>query len=146
MFLGVCFLGACGRGEAEDLYEQIQSDDYRDNYTRAPGWPDPRLPADGGPHGSFIDLYVNDVMADAIDSGDSLSAWPEGSLIVKDGWNDADGDDLKFITLMEKRSGSSWFWAEYEPDGSVAFAGLDESVCTNCHASGEDSVLAFGLP
>ncbi len=140
------FCSACGRGEARDLLEQIQDDDYRETYRRAPGWEDPLLPADGGPHGAFIDIYVNDVVEDAIDSGESLSAWPAGSLIVKDGYNDEDGSDLKFVVLMERRDGDSWFWAEYRPDGSVVFAGVDESTCTSCHAGGEDSVLAFALP
>lgn len=139
-------LPACASNEAEDLLTQIQDDDYRETYRRAPGWPDPLLPADGGPHGSFIDIYVNDTMAEAIDSGDSLDAWPEGSLIVKDGFSDEGGEMLRFVTLMEKRGGGNWFWAEYDANLEVDFAGVNESVCTNCHADGEDQVLAFGLP
>ena len=145
--MGVLLVSACGENrEAEDLLEQVQDEGYRDNWRRAPGWEDPLMEAEGGPHGSYIDLYINDVMAEAIDSGESLDAWPEGSIIVKDGFSDENGETLRFVTLMEKRSGSDWFWAEYDSNLKVDFAGLNESTCTGCHASGEDSVRAFGLP
>ncbi len=137
---------ACGRQQAKELLAQIEGDDYRNTYERAPEWPDPLMPSAGGPHGDWVDIYVNDVITEAIASGESLSEWPEGSLIVKDGWNDEEGTDLKYIALMEKRDGGEWFWAEYHPDGRVFVSGLDRKACSDCHSSGEDQVLAFGLP
>lgn len=140
-------LFACGaNSEANDLLDQIQADDYRSTYARAPGWENPRQPADGGPHGSFIDIYVNDVVVDALEAGGPLEAWPEGSLIVKDGFSDAEGQNLRFVTLMEKRSGGDWFWAEFNSDLEIDFAGLNEGVCVSCHDAGADGVLAFDLP
>lgn len=135
----------CSRGQAEELLEQVRDDDYRSNYARAPGWPDPQQPG-FGPHGGFVDIYVNEVVSEAIEAGEPLGAWPEGSIIVKDGWEDADAEALRYVAIMEKRGGGEWFWAEYEEDDSVAYAGLDLSTCTGCHSSGEDQVRAFGLP
>jgi hypothetical protein len=140
-------LPACGnKREAEALLVQIQDEDYRSTYARAPGWMEPLLPAQGGPHGDFIDLYINDVMVEAIESGETLTEWPDGSIIVKDAWRDAEGTSLRFIALMEKRGSDSWFWAEYDDSDKVEIAGCDKKVCVDCHESGDDQVRAFGFP
>lgn len=146
VFTAAVLLPACAASEAEDLLEQLRDDDYRETYRRAPGWEEPLMPSDGGPHGVVVDIYVDDTVAEALDSGESLDAWPEGSLIVKDGWEDESGDELRFVLLMEKRDRGDWFWAEYDANLVVEYAGLNESVCTSCHESGDDFVLAFGLP
>ncbi len=133
----------CARRDARELLDQIREDDYR-GWTRAPGWEAPRSPARGGPHGKFIDIYVNDVLADATEES-QLAAWPDGALIVKDGWNDDAGNDLQYIVVMEKR-GDDWFWAEYDDDDKVKYAGTAIRTCTSCHERGDDYVLAFKLP
>lgn len=136
-------LSACAEPGGEFL-EELRELDYR-SFARAPGWATPRLPDQGGPHGAFLDMYVNDVVDDAVLAGEPLDAWPEGSLIVKDAWNDEAGEDLQFTAAMEKREGV-WFWAEYRDDDSVIVEGLDEPRCTGCHDVGDDGVLAFDLP
>lgn len=143
-------LPACAdRSEADQLRDQLMDDDYRSTYARAPGWQTPRQPAAGGPHGSFIDIYINDVMEDAIvaseQSGDPLSRWPEGSLIVKDGFSDAEGRDYEYLAFMERRE-DGWFWGEFRGNGRLVAAGLNDSRCADCHAAGDDSVRAFGFP
>lgn len=135
----------CNAGEADDLRDQLRDDDYRNTYARAPGWEEGRLPAEGGPHGGFIDLYINDVMEDAIAEGVPLERWPEGSIIVKDGWSSAEGGSFEYLSFMERRDGG-WFWGEYTGSGRLVSAGKNDSTCTGCHSSGEDQVLAFGLP
>lgn len=145
----VGLLGACNSGEARDLLDEIQDDNYRATYERAPDWEEGRLPAQGGPHGGFIDLYINAVMVEAIaevgEDGDPLTQWPEGSIIVKDGWTAASGGDLEYISFMERRS-DGWFWAEYRKGRRLVSAGLNDKTCTGCHASGADQVRAFELP
>jgi hypothetical protein len=139
-------LTACAeRNEADDLRQQLLDDDYRTTYARAPGWPDPRQPSPGGPHGDFVDIYVNDVIEDALAAGEPLDAWPEGSSVVKDGWDSASGGELKYLAFMERRD-EGWFWAEYRGNGRVVAAGLDDRRCAECHAAGADSVHAFDLP
>jgi hypothetical protein len=135
---------ACASPDDRDLLARIEADDYR-SWARAPEWPEPLLPADGGPHGAYLDMFVNDVVDDAVVSGAAIDEWPEGSIIAKDAYTDEQGDDLRFIALMEKVDGK-WFWAEYRPDGEVAYAGLEDPTCTGCHDAGADGVLAFGFP
>lgn len=122
----------------------LQADDYRQTYARAPGWEEPRMES-FGPHGEVVDIYINDVLEDALDS-EGLEQWPEGSIIVKDGWEDAEGESLRFIAVMKKRGDGTWFWAEYDSDENVYVAGEDDETCTGCHSSGEDQVRAFPLP
>jgi hypothetical protein len=143
--VGLLAISACGRAEAGDIRDEIEEDDYRNTYARAPGWESGRLPSDGGPHGAFVDIYVNDVMQEAIEANEPIDRWPEGSIIVKDGWSAQEGGDYEFLSFMERRS-DGWFWAEYNDRGRLVSAGLDDSTCTGCHESGDDSVRAFALP
>lgn len=123
---------------AAELWDRIHADGYR-QWARAPGY-EARRSSDA-PHGGAVDIYVNDVVAKALAAEGSLAAWPEGSLVVKDGF---DGDSFELVAAMEKRDGS-WFWAEYDSEGSASHSG-GPSVCTDCHASGADFVRAFSLP
>ncbi len=135
----------CNADEADALRDQIRDDDYRRTYARAPGWEDGRLPAAGGPHGGFIDIFVNDVMVDVIDAGEAIERWPEGSIIVKDGWSRMDGGEFEYLSVMERRDGG-WFWAEWRGNGRLVSAGKNDNTCVGCHSAGEDQVRAFGLP
>jgi hypothetical protein len=144
IFGGLVLLLACGRGEADAIREQLSDDDYRNTYARAPGWPE-RKRAAGGPHGAFIDLYINDVVQEVVDAGDPIERWPEGALIVKDGWNDEAGSDYEYLSFMERRA-EGWLWGEYRRGRRLVSAGLNDGTCTGCHASGADSVRAFGFP
>jgi len=123
--------------EARSLLAQVRSDNYR-TWKRAPGY-EQRRPA-ASPHSDAVDIFVNDVVAKALADAKPLSEWPEGSVIVKDGW---DGSDLELVAIMQKRA-DGWFWAEYFDDESK-FSGKP-GICIDCHAKGADSVRAFPLP
>lgn len=140
-------LAGCGdRNEAADIRDEIRGDDYRNTYARAPGWEDDRQPSEGGPHGGFVNIYVNDVVEDALADGQPLERWPEGSLIVKDGFSAASGGDFEFFAFMERRD-DGWFWGEYRGSSNrLVAAGLNDRQCRGCHAAGDDSVRAFELP
>lgn len=140
-------LSACAdRDEAAELRDEIQADDYRQTYARAPGWETPRQPSQGGPHGPFVDIYINDTLEEALAAEESIERWPEGSIIVKDGWDAAEGGDQEYFAFMERRS-DGWFWGEYRgAGGRLVAAGLNDGRCADCHAAGEDSVRSFGLP
>lgn len=139
-------LGACAGDDAEALalLDDVRTADYRSAYDRAPGWTTPLLPSEG-PHGTHVDIYVDPTIAEALVADPAPTAWPEGSIIVKDAWNDADGEDLRFVAIMEKR-GDVWYWAEFDDDDAVVVAGLDTDRCAGCHAAGADQVRAFALP
>ncbi len=137
------FFAAVGCGddqapeEASALLGRVRGENYR-SWTRAPGY-ETRRKAES-PHASEVDIYVNAVVREALAAGKPLDAWPDGAVIVKDGWDDG---DLELIAIMEKRK-DGWFWAEYFDDTSK-YSGKP-SVCIDCHKSGADSVRAFSLP
>ncbi len=138
-------LAACQQPQiGSDFLDDLREQGYRE-FARAPGWETPRAPAQGGPHGPFVDIYMNDTVEEVFAAGDPLDAWPDGSLIVKDGWNDENGDSLKFVAAMEKRD-DKWFWAEYRGNDEVVAEGIEHSTCAGCHSAGSDSVRAFALP
>ena len=139
--LSLHLLGCGGGNEdpegAEALLAQVRANDYR-GWQRAPGYGQRR--STSAPHGEEVDIYVNPVVEAALRGGPA-SSWPEGSIIVKDGWEDS---DLCIIAIMEKRA-DGWYWAEFDGDGDPDFSGRPE-VCTDCHEDGSDFVLAFPLP
>jgi hypothetical protein len=125
--------------EAEALWKRIHAENYR-AFARAPGY-DQRQPTTA-PHGSTVDIYVNAVVQGVLDKGQAVSAWPVGSLIVKDGFDG--GGALEIVAVMDKRD-DGWFWAEYDASGEALFSGRPDT-CTGCHGSGADFVRAFGFP
>lgn len=135
-------LVACGDDQdpegARVLWDDIHEQQYR-MWQRAPGYESRR--GSNAPHGDQVDIYVNDVLAEALSAGESLSEWPEDAVIVKDGF---DGDDLDLVAVMQKRS-DGWFWAEYDADGDSLYSGKPDT-CIDCHRSGADHVRAFPFP
>jgi hypothetical protein len=135
------FVAGCGGDDqdpeaAKELYDRIQQANYR-SFQRAPGYEE-RRPG-SAVHASEVDIYVNDVVAQALEQ-EGLDAWPDGSLVVKDGFEDG---ALELVAVMEKRGGA-WFWAEYF-DGVAKHSGAP-SICLDCHRVGSDYVRAFALP
>lgn len=90
-------------------------------------------------HGSHVQIWFNDDALGTIDAagGEDL---PAGSMIVKQGYNDADGTDLGDLTVMYKDAAFGWFWYSETADGEVKEAGAVD-MCSNCHAGGQDMVL-----
>ncbi|HEX2878710.1 MAG TPA: cytochrome P460 family protein [Polyangiaceae bacterium] len=133
---------ACGDnqadGAARELLARVRSDDYR-TWDRAPGWQE-RRPS-GAPHSDAVDIYVNDRVAEVLALMEATDLWPEGSIIVKDGFS---GSDLEIVAIMEKRA-DGWFWAEYDDDGDPDYSGQPR-ICIECHEGGSDFVQAFDLP
>lgn len=135
-------LAACRDNSESDAAAQLFSDVKEQQYptwARAPGY-ETRKPA-ASPHGDEVEIFVNDVVSAAL-SGPALTAWPDGSIIVKDGY--AASGELEVVAVLSKEDGA-WFWAEYDADGAPLYSG-EPAVCTGCHASGGDFVRAFALP
>jgi len=148
LLIGALLLAGTGCGDNQEpeaavaFWERLQADDYRGNFERAPGWPG-REPSDAI-HADFVEIFINDVVVEALDAGEPISAWPDGSLIVKDGY---DGDqELDLVAAMEKRDGA-WFWAEWFDfeSGEAKFSGSPR-LCTDCHSDGDDFVTSFSFP
>jgi Cytochrome P460 len=135
-------LAACGDDQdpagAAALWSRIHAENYR-GWARAPGYEQRR--SSSAAHGDAVDIYINETVSDALRSPSGATAWPAGSLIVKDGF---DGGDFELVAAMEKRT-DGWFWVEWDSDGDASYSGKP-STCIDCHASGSDFVRAFALP
>ncbi|MBK8262043.1 MAG: hypothetical protein IPK80_12000 [Nannocystis sp.] len=98
-------------------------------------------------HGDFLDVYLNPTLAEAAAAAPmSLSAWPDGSIVVLDGWDDPEGASLRFIAIMEKRAGA-WYYESYLADDREAprYHGAPDA-CIGCHAAGSDGLRTVTLP
>lgn len=133
-----------GSGDSADaaaLWEQIHEQDYR-AFDRAPGYATTQASATGI-HGDFVDIYVNETIANALAAGTALTRWPLDSLIVKDGFRPK--GSLQYVAVMERRA-DSWFWAKFNPEGKELASGSPSS-CTGCHGGADhDYVWSFALP
>ncbi len=137
---GIAMISGCGDdqdpGGAKALWDKIHEQKYN-TWARAPGY-ETRKPTNA-PHSDLVDIFVNTTMGDAITAG--AQTFPEGSLIVKDGYDSGGGHDI--VAVMEKVNGA-WYWAEYPADGNgeADYSGVPE-ICTDCHAPGRDFVRLF---
>ena len=142
-------LAACDPAPASDptaaqaaaLLTEVRRADYR-SWARPPEWPE--RTAGRAPHGAFTDVWLDATIVSAIDRGDPLDAWPEGSTVVADGWHDAAGEDLAAIQIMRKQDGA-WWWAQYAADDTPLVWGIS-LACTHCHQAGHDFVRSVELP
>jgi hypothetical protein len=140
LLLSALALAACSNqnpASAEALWDELQDAGYQ-TWSRAPGY-EGRTPS-ATVHGDEVEIFVNDVVVDAL-AGEPLAAWPEGAIIVKDGFM---AGEPHIVVAMQKRE-DGWFFAEYETSGEVVYSG-DPHACTRCHDGGADGVLAFDLP
>ena len=151
LFIGVAaatlLTGACDRDvdAGAALLQELESADYRNSYKRPPGW-GRRLRGDS-PHGSWVDIYINDVMVDAIADNVPLDTWPVGSRVVIEGWANEGSEIREFLLVMSKPVATdTWYWAEWGVGDVLVYAGEAVVHCTNCHDIGEDRVRAFDLP
>jgi hypothetical protein len=90
-------------------------------------------------HGDHIRLFGN-----ATANGD-LATLPAGSIIVKEGYRDAEGTLLKAITAMEKIPGyndeaGDWFFARFNDSG---MATRINRGCASCHEDAAGGDFAF---
>ncbi len=114
--------------EARDLRDRLGLT-YRD-WPRVPGFEE-RV-ASRTAHGNEVDVYWNEVSARSA-AARPFEAMAPGSILVKEAY--ADGELLN-VAVMEKRF-DGWFWAEWNPEGSVLFSGRP-GICIDCHRRGED--------
>ncbi|MEZ4382519.1 MAG: cytochrome P460 family protein [Nannocystaceae bacterium] len=140
--------GACADRDTDAgdaLLKELGSADFRNSYSRAPGW-ERRLLGDS-PHGFWIDVYINDVMVDAIAANVPIDAWPIGSRVVIEGWTTEDAEERDFLLVMDRQTATdAWFWAEWGEEDALVYAGDEVRHCVACHEEGEDSVRSILLP
>lgn len=142
----ICALAiSCGNNDldpeaAETLLANLRAEQYKTKYFRPPGFEMPK--ASTAPHGDEVAIFVNDKVAGIFASKIAVSEWPEGSIIVKDGYEEG---QLTTISAMLKRS-DGWFWAEWDAESSESLASGKPELCTDCHKDGADFVKGFKFP
>ena len=82
-------------------------------------------------HGEYVENWLNDEAKAVVDAamGEPM---PDGAILVKQGYGDAEGTDLKNLTVMWKTEGE-WFWAKYDSAGELSTSGFALEGCVACH-------------
>jgi hypothetical protein len=124
------------------LWKYIQSEDYEKSWPVAPGFDKPQKGFSGA-HLTTIKIWVNDVADAALNSEPPPGKYPQGSIIVKEGYRK--NGSLGIVAVMHKQGDGKWNYAEYRADGSVIGAGVETPGCADCHSEGQDFVRAFKL-
>lgn len=128
----------------ERLWQRITEDtDYR-NYGF---WPGHEGYSPGqAPHGPVHRIFVNEPLLSELPIDPPVA--PDGSIIVKE---NRQGDrSLTGYTVMAKVEGyteapAEWFWARYEPDGSILAEGA-VGGCISCHGGVQDNDFIIVYP
>ncbi|MCJ7796427.1 MAG: cytochrome P460 family protein [Thermoleophilia bacterium] len=129
-----------GAPTAEAVWtETLASESYK-SWQTAPGMETPQ-PAKG-PHGKQVQVFV-DPSVSATLAGPAATAWPVGSMIVKDALDDSGA--LVGVEYMQKTD-QGWYFASFDPTGKVAAEGVMVEPCQSCHAKGSDGVFSAKLP
>jgi hypothetical protein len=90
------------------------------------------------PHGKFVTIHANRITLDAMASG--RQRLPEGAILAKENFNT--NREMVQVTAMVKRA-EGWYWAVYQPDGTIEKAGVLEG-CVVCHEGARrDSVFTW---
>lgn len=128
---------------ARALYAQVKSGAGYRAWERAPGFPS-RKPSFTA-HGDAVEIFVSEAVSEALAGPSPVTAWPTGSVIVKESYS---GGALSQLAMMEKKPDGSWFWAEYAADGTAISSGKPDA-CVTCHGDRKvysDWVYAFEFP
>ena len=144
---------ACG-GQDDDpdgarvLWAKVNAGSGFATWQRAPGYAT-RMPSFTA-HANAVEIFVSpEVSATLVTPTKDMpaTAWPVGSILVKEAFSSVRGGSRKAVAIMEKRA-DGWFWAEYDDSGTSTYSG-HPTVCVDCHAhrkSYSDWVYSFELP
>lgn len=138
-------LGACGDDDgSDDVETTATTDSYiaaSQNYQSWSPLGDGEIMMGDSPHGNVV-TYANDAAMDTI--ADESYPFPEGAILVKEGYGDATSGDPAVLNIMGKESDGEWYWIQTNTDWEL-HNGVqgDVEMCTSCHgaASGTDGVF-----
>jgi heme/copper-type cytochrome/quinol oxidase subunit 2 len=109
-----------------------------------------------GHGGKWVVAFANKIADDAIKAG-KVSAFPAGSIFVKEAYKDNGGKpgELSDLTVMEKRAGfdpanNDWYWAMTDPRGNVMTNPEMKmpvegkvQMCSACHVQAKAADFVF---
>lgn len=126
---------------AAALLADVRAADHR-SWARPPDWPARAIGR--APHGAVSEVFVDPTIAKALARGEAITAWPEGSTLVCEGFHDEAGESLAAIQIMRKENGA-WTWGQYAADDTPLVYGR-ALACSHCHVAGDDYARTLELP
>ena len=128
---------------AAQLLEDVESADWR-SWAHPPSSDDGNGPQPArGPHGAFVWVYLSPGLQAAAAADQTLERWPTASLVVAEGYEDAQGEPQ--LLMIARRDEDAWTWAQLLVDGTPLTSGRP-TACVGCHASGQDQLFSVSLP
>ncbi|MDP2311239.1 MAG: hypothetical protein Q8P18_34785 [Pseudomonadota bacterium] len=104
-------------------------------------WPGVQ-PSCEGSHGSYVQIWQNDVVDADRAAGGALS---NGALFVAASYQDTAGTPKMFVSMRKVEGApNTWFWGHYDEDAAPIDAG-DLPACSACHVQGVDRVRHTGV-
>jgi len=156
LFAIIAFLQSCRKENVVTATDSILYNEIKNSngYTYYVGTPGITAGVGNSPHG-FERVRFNSTAQAALDSTGKLpsgNSFPTGSIIVKEIYSSAAGS-INLYAVMKKdpgnsSAGSGYLWAEFKPDGSVAFSTSKKgNGCISCHSGSpnRDLALTFDL-
>lgn len=95
-----------------------------------------------GHGGKYVITYANSKAHDAIKK--DQFPFKSGAKFIKQGYEDADGENLSTLYVMEKR-GNDWYYAMTDPKGNIQMEGMSgqAQMCHSCHAGAQKTDFVF---
>jgi hypothetical protein len=132
------FLPACAGDEsdqARDIYDMAIAGDAYKSWSQFPG-ASPDLIKSGTHNGDFVRSYMNPVAVEAIEN--FTGEFPDGTILVKEQYADAEGKTLNGHTVMFKLDGydadhGDWYWVAFNGKGETTQHNGQASYCYDCH-------------
>jgi hypothetical protein len=133
-------LAGCGDeadGQDRELYDEAIAGDVYKSWQQFPG-ASPDLIKSGLHNGDFVRSYMNPVAVAAI--ANFTGTFPEGTILVKEQYSDAEGKVKTGHTVMLKIDGydsehGDWFWVAYNAKGETTVHNGMAPYCSDCHAA-----------
>lgn len=138
--LTLTLAAGCG-SEADDdsreVYDLAIAGDAYKGWQQFPG-ASPDLYPSGQHNGDFVRSYMNDVAVAAL--ANFSGEFPDGTILVKEQYADAEGKTLNGHTVMWKRDGydaehGDWYWIAFNGAGETTSHNGMASYCYDCHAA-----------
>ena len=138
---------ALGCGEAGDTAEDFSEDltrleagleGYAD-WEQSAAWRG--IQESNTSHDAYTEIWFNDI-AWAQYAPQAGGEMPPGSLVAKQSYKDAQGEEKANFTAMMKLDDGEWLWAAWNPQGTLVRSG-QPAFCVDCHAAGQDGVMVL---
>ncbi len=125
----------------ERIWEQL--DGYQD-WNQTPDWTGVQYSWRGA-HGPAVQIWYDGRARSGVEQGKDYA---NGSMLVKEAYNDPEGTQLASVTVLKKIDGydpehNDWFFAVYDPATGESAASGKVDFCISCHEAAEHDYVMF---